>query len=167
MEARDESDTHVHIEADAGAASALVATAHRKPWLPPDVTVDALLSLSLLAQVGMLARLGITSGTSDAFSDSSALFPALPSNIIGCFVMGALCDGRVISTLLLGAGLPTSESKPLDAVGSQPLPLLRSIPAAWAPVILGLRTGFCGSLTSYSSWNQVPQKTLPQSRPCY
>ncbi len=39
--------------------------------------------------------------------------------------------------------------------GGEALPLVGRTPKAWAPLLLGLRTGFCGSLTSFSSWNQA------------
>jgi fluoride ion exporter CrcB/FEX len=136
----------------------------RKPLLPHDVTLDAVLSLSLLAQAGMLARLGVTLGTADAFDSATALMPVLPSNILGCFIMGALCDGKTVASVLRSAGAPAN-GKTMDAVSAEPLPLVPKLTAAWAPLLLGLRTGFCGSLTSYSTWNQVTAKYYIINKP--
>lgn len=131
----------------------------RKPLLPKGTTIDSVLSLSLLAQAGMLVRLGVTLGTADGFDPATALVPVLPSNIIGCFILGALCDGKAVAASLRSAGAP-SDGKTLEAISAEPLPLVPGLSASWAPLLLGLRTGFCGSLTSYSSWNQVPAQLL-------
>jgi fluoride ion exporter CrcB/FEX len=74
----------------------------------------------------------------DTKREGGIIFADLPSNILGCFFMGLLQDGNAL-------GLPIN------------------IPIAWlneghifqsmAILQLGLKTGFCGSLTTFSSWN--------------
>lgn len=80
----------------------------------------------------------IHTGSGD--SPYGAYFPDLPANALGCFLMGLLAAS---STLTLG------DPKPLAA-----------LPAAhpWqaAPELhIGLRTGFCGSLTTLSGWTMA------------
>jgi fluoride ion exporter CrcB/FEX len=73
-------------------------------------------------------------------STPSAIFVDLPANMLGCFIMGLL-----------------QPSRDLNVVGGPPqnLPWLdsrHSLQSA-SVLLLGLRTGFCGSLTTLSSWN--------------
>ncbi|EOD20964.1 hypothetical protein EMIHUDRAFT_450871 [Emiliania huxleyi CCMP1516] len=128
--------------------------------LPPGLA-DNVLALSLCAQVGMLARFAIGLGTSTGwkegrgFNAQSSLFTVLPANIVGCLIMGALADGKAVASLLRAAAPPLDGGRGLEMAGGEALPLVGRTPKAWAPLLLGLRTGFCGSLTSFSSWNQA------------
>lgn len=139
-------------------------------------TISAYLSISLFAICGCLFRifLGILFGTyceepdlyrdswlirngegrGDAINDSSnafcvttsgifdqyggALFIDLPANILGCFFMGFLQSGGVL-------GIPSDTNLAF-------LPFQSKV-QQWAAFHLGLRTGLCGSLTTFSSWN--------------
>ncbi|PNH04967.1 hypothetical protein TSOC_008825 [Tetrabaena socialis] len=128
---------------------------------PP--TWRALLHLCAFAQVGVLFRLSIAKlfagpclarnpqgrcVTAPALSRcSGALFADFPANVVGSFIIGLLSSGSALS-----AALPTADIHP--DVGDHHLSFL---PADWAlqrhgALHLGLRTGLCGSLTTFSSW---------------
>lgn len=66
-----------------------------------------------------------------------ALFVDLPANMLGCFVLGALSSSDAL-------GLPGAQPVAVLGAGS---PLQRAM-----PLQLGLRVGFCGSLTTFASW---------------
>ena len=74
--------------------------------------------------------------TQDAQS-GSALFQDLPSNAIGSFILGVMSSAQVVGAdvvrevAVLGPESPFQRYKALHT---------------------GLRTGFCGSLTTFSSW---------------
>eukprot|EP00967_Tisochrysis_lutea_P144510 scaffold269916_cov32-Tisochrysis_lutea.AAC.2 len=132
----------------------------RMPTPPPHPScischlVHETIAISLFSSSGMLCRLLLGRGTQIAFDGSHGLFGVLPANLIGCFLFGALCDGKALAATLR-SGAPEADAAALDAVSSEPLPIIRGTPTTWSAILLGLRTGFCGSLTSYSSWNQV------------
>jgi fluoride ion exporter CrcB/FEX len=75
-------------------------------------------------------------GTTD--STGGAFFTDLPTNVIGCFLMGLLVsgDGESISVNLPMAALPRNHFF-----------------QNWVVTHVGLRTGFCGALTTFASWN--------------
>lgn len=75
-------------------------------------------------------------GTTDALG--GAMFADMPPNIIGCFIMGLLVTGHpdVVAIHLPMAMLPRHH--PFQA---------------WTMTHLGMRTGFCGALTTFASWN--------------
>jgi len=74
----------------------------------------------------------------EASVEGGIIFADLPANLLGSFIMGFMLSSSALD-------LPTS------------------LPVAWAPadssfqsmdvIHLAIRTGFCGSLTTYSSWN--------------
>lgn len=111
-----------------------------------------LLQLSLFSELGVLTRVyldrlfndGCDSGwglclTSVGGHDKTygAYFTDLPANMLGCFVMGLLSTATVLGLkskkpiALLPASHPWQDNKEL---------------------LVGLRTGFCGSLTTFASW---------------
>eukprot|EP00536_Pseudo-nitzschia_multiseries_P007831 jgi/Psemu1/287390/fgenesh1_pg.189_\ len=71
-------------------------------------------------------------------STGGAFFSDLPTNVIGCFLMGLLVsgDGESIAVNLPVAALGRTNSF-----------------QAWVVTHVGLRTGFCGALTTFASWN--------------
>jgi len=71
-------------------------------------------------------------------SSDGALFIDLPSNMLGSFLMGLLLT-----------------PKNLGLLSNSPIAFLNSKHwfQSWYIVHLGLRTGFCGSLTTFASWN--------------
>ena len=72
-------------------------------------------------------------------SAGGALFVDLPANMLGCFIMGILvkADGHL--------GMPVD--MPVACL-KRTSPLQK-----WTITHLGVRTGFCGSLTTFASWN--------------
>jgi len=86
---------------------------------------------------------GWASCTTDPGITSSAgggLFSDLPANCLGCFLMGLFVNGND-QTL----GLPIHTNLAF-------LPRDNAF-QSWKITHLGMRTGLCGSLTSFSSWN--------------
>jgi fluoride ion exporter CrcB/FEX len=89
----------------------------------------------------------MTNGSgSDASSSSSQqqqqqggiIFADLPANILGCFLMGLLQDGTALD---LAIHIPLAMA-----------PISHMI-QAYDILHLALKTGFCGSLTTFSGWN--------------
>lgn len=77
---------------------------------------------------------GITAST------GGGLFSDLPANCLGCFLMGLLVSGNDVTLRL--------------PVHSNLACLPRNCAfQSWEITHLGMRTGLCGSLTSFSSWN--------------
>lgn len=66
------------------------------------------------------------------------IFADLPANILGCFVMGLLQDGAALD---LAVHMPLAFLAPHHAL------------QAYDILHLALKTGFCGSLTTFSGWN--------------
>lgn len=115
-------------------------------------TATILLQLCLWSELGVLTRIyldrlfndGCDDGwglclTSDktAAKQYGAEFFDLPANMLGCFVMGLLSTGAVL-------GLKSKKS-------------LAVLPASHhfqdeKELQVGLRTGYCGSLTTFASW---------------
>mmetsp|Transcript_23421 Transcript_23421/g.35455 ORF Transcript_23421/g.35455 Transcript_23421/m.35455 type:complete len:564 (-) Transcript_23421:86-1777(-) len=79
---------------------------------------------------GILGR-GFTGG---------AVFLDLPVNALGCFLMG------------LGMSGDRHEHIPIDQMPLACFPR-RSFIQKWSTYHLGFRTGFCGALTTFASWN--------------
>jgi len=75
-------------------------------------------------------------GTTD--STGGAFFLDLPTNVIGCFFMGLLVSGD---------GESLAINVPMGA-----LPRNHFF-QNWVVTHVGLRTGFCGALTTFASWN--------------
>ena len=70
--------------------------------------------------------------------EGGIIFADLPSNILGSFIMGLLQNGDSL-------GLPVN----VQLAFVNPNHVLQAMPI----LHLALRTGFCGSLTTFSSWN--------------
>jgi hypothetical protein len=86
--------------------------------------------------------------TSDGITRSGgALFLDLPANMLGCFIMGALSSS---------SDVPGVKNMPVAIFGSN-----KWLQQAKA-LHLGLRTGLCGSLTTFSSWC-VPGAKFPET----
>ncbi|KAG7374004.1 CrcB-like domain containing protein [Nitzschia inconspicua] len=66
------------------------------------------------------------------------IFADLPANILGCFIMGLLQDGAALD---LAIHVPLAFLAPNHAL------------QAYEILHLALKTGFCGSLTTFSGWN--------------
>jgi fluoride ion exporter CrcB/FEX len=66
------------------------------------------------------------------------IFADLPANLLGSFIMGLLQDG---TSLGLAINMPIAFIKPTNIFQSYDI---------WH---LALKTGFCGSLTTFSAWN--------------
>jgi fluoride ion exporter CrcB/FEX len=70
--------------------------------------------------------------------EGGIVFADLPANLLGCFFMGLMQDG---STLGLAIPVPVAWLSPLADFQSMTL------------IHFAIKTGFCGSLTTFSSWN--------------
>ena len=103
--------------------------------------------LGLFGMLGCLLRIKMevaVNGSSGAVGASdSALFNTLPGNMLGSFFIGALCTARALNRKTTHGYNPLAIF-PRDAEWIQNNP----------PLQLGLRTGFCGALTTFASWNQ-------------
>ncbi|KAL6754990.1 hypothetical protein V8C86DRAFT_271040 [Haematococcus lacustris] len=77
-----------------------------------------------------------------------ALFIDLPANVLGCFLMGLLSPADLLAAVHQEPDLLAAHKAGLT------LPLLPagSPLQGVEPLALGLRTGLCGSLTTYASW---------------
>ena len=116
-------------------------------WREP---FDTLLWLSAGGVTGTLARMGLIElfrcystavhGAACRSLDDGALFLVLAPNMCGCFIAGLLSTPA-------GAGV-ASDGRALAA-----LPVAHRLQTL-ARVHVGLRTGFCGALTTWASWNQ-------------
>ena len=116
-------------------------------------TALVLLQLALWSELGVLTRIYVDRLFNDGCSDGwglcltserstdkhyGAQFYDLPANMLGCFVMGLLSTGSVL-------GL--KHSKKTLAV----LPESHRLQGD-KELQVGLRTGYCGSLTTFASW---------------
>ncbi|CAB9497165.1 expressed unknown protein [Seminavis robusta] len=70
--------------------------------------------------------------------EGGIVFADLPANLLGCFFMGFMQDG---TTLGLAIPVPVAWLSPLSDFQSMTL------------IHFAIKTGFCGSLTTFSSWN--------------
>jgi fluoride ion exporter CrcB/FEX len=65
---------------------------------------DDIIILSLFTQVGIVARLGVSTWFSyfnnGVFSNNSPLFVNLPLNCLSCFIMGMLCSGERLMEII-------------------------------------------------------------------
>lgn len=92
--------------------------------------------------VGWLAAaepLCVTADGQAEFEGSGIVFADLPANLLGSFIMGFFLAGGAL-------GLPTER---LSVAWLRPDSPFQS----WDVLHLAIRTGFCGSLTTFSSWN--------------
>lgn len=107
-----------------------------------------------LAIFGTLARLGLTALTS---YPGSPLEGVIWANFVGCAVMGFLIEDRK-----LFAFAPTSSQSEKAPSSSSPAPSKTTM-----PLYMGLTTGFCGSLTSFSSFQLGAFDALANVSPAY
>ena len=121
-------------------------------WREP---FDSLLWLACGGIVGTLARMALVElfrcystavpGAGGCRSlDEGALFLVLAPNMCGCFIAGLLSTPAA-------AGVASDERYGLHALAALP-PSHRL--QALTRVHIGLRTGLCGALTTWASWNQ-------------
>lgn len=128
---------------------------------------EVLLHLAAWCQLGVLTRyyLGrLLGGACEAWgacvtsnSDTrsgGALFIDAPSNVLGSLFMGLLATSDALKAAFSGGGGGGGSAVVGDCVGSRPLPALpaRSPLQSHAALLVGLRTGYCGSLTTFASW---------------
>jgi len=122
-------------------------------------TVLTVLHLAASAQLAVLARLYIGSALGAACHSNlqptflpcvtspglvargGALFIDLPSNALGSFILGLFSQADALKSNYL-----------TEIAGSVPLLPQRNALQAHTPFLVGVRTGFCGTLTTYASW---------------
>ncbi len=140
-------------------------------WTEP---LDSLLYLATFGVLGTLLRGGLVHlfacystavpGASCRTLDDGALFRSLAPNMLGCFVNGLLatpCGVGVSHDAHSGSGLaclPPSHRLQRCAQCDAYAPPYASSHMCCARLIrlhVGLRVGFCGSLTTWASWNQA------------
>lgn len=77
----------------------------------------------------------------EATQSGGIVFADLPSNMLGCFIIGVLQTSAALKL--------TTHTPPLAFLSTD------SVFQTWDIMILAVRTGFCGSLTTFSSWNSA------------
>ena len=90
--------------------------------------------------VGWIADEAVLCVTRDGQTtqNEGIIFADLPANLLGSFIMGLLQDGAALG---LAVNMPIAFLSPSSAFQSYDI---------WH---LALKTGFCGSLTTFSAWN--------------
>ena len=76
--------------------------------------------------------------TGETSLEGGIIFADLPSNLLGSFIMGLFQDG-----IVLGLAIPMAISFLSPQSSFQTMTILHT----------AIKTGFCGSLTTFSSWN--------------
>ncbi|KAI9785371.1 MAG: hypothetical protein M1839_000390 [Geoglossum umbratile] len=158
-------------------ASAATPLHHPQPTPAkyPLYTLYTLAHLTLFSLLGTLARLGIQALST--YPNAPTAAGVLWANFAGCVVMGFLSEARGLVARAGGeekrdGGSEGSGASAAAAVGdsndnSNPPP-----PGPPTPLTIGLSTGFCGSLTSFSSFardaflalsNTTPPPAAPRS----
>lgn len=131
-----------------------------QPHPPVLSRLHTLLHLAAWCQLGVLLRMQLAALFGAACATSlpayawapcvtsplGPLITDLPANILGCFIMGLLASSDAISIYLGQIKIVASEEAPLAALPR------RSALQAHTALHVGLRTGLCGSLTTFSSW---------------
>jgi len=74
----------------------------------------------------------------DASVEGGIIFADLPANLLGSFIMGLMQPTNVLELPKTMAVAWLGDDNPFQS---------------WSVIHLAIRTGFCGSLTTYSSWN--------------
>lgn len=126
---------------------------------PPKVSklatqIYTLSHLTLFSILGTLARLGLQALVA-SYPGSPVIFPSLWPNFAGSLIMGFLAeDGKLFSN---HNHHHRNNTSPPDEEAPTTVPSLASKKAHTAlkksiPLYIGLATGFCGSLTSFSSF---------------
>jgi len=80
-----------------------------------------------------------------------ALFTDLPANVAGSFFMGLFASTATLAAAYPGSGVGVS-SDPAAALAMLPTRGPLAPLQSHSALHLGLRTGFCGSLTTFASW---------------
>ena len=115
-----------------------------------------MLALNVFGQLGVLIRYALS-------LPSAPFFHTLYANILGSFLMGCLCDGKAAAALFLVQPLATPGDRHSAALLTEaarlreaPLALYIRSPALnrSKALLVGMRTGLCGCMTTLSSWNQ-------------
>jgi len=137
-------------------ASKRAPLVHRVLGSGPLKFYDNLLALAIGGQLGVLLRFYLTAASEGSFT--APLFSALSSNMVGCYWMGLVGDGKAAAQQMRRAE-PDAEGrllKEVEVVKKESLPLVSglAVGGGTASALLGMRTGLCGSLTTFSSWNQ-------------
>ncbi|KAL8651326.1 MAG: hypothetical protein Q9226_004757, partial [Calogaya cf. arnoldii] len=105
--------------------------------------------------LGTLARLGLQALT--FYPGAPVITGVIWANVAGSFIMGFLAEDRKLFMMKDGARTPSASPIPLShSQGNQePAPAPKQVQASvkkTIPLYIGLSTGFCGSLTSFSSF---------------
>lgn len=116
--------------------------------------------LILFSILGTLARLGLSGLT---IYPGSPIGGVIWAQFVGCVLMGFLIEDLRIFTLRPPRNRFTSS----PGSGSGASKELVQRPKATLPLYLGLTTGFCGSLTSFSSFLLVMFELLSNTAPAY
>jgi fluoride exporter len=119
--------------------------------------VYVLSNLIFFSILGTLARLGITA--INTYPGAPVMFGTLWANFAGCLVMGFLLEDRMLFQHDLGVQRTCANSANGDNEGSgTEMAAKASAKKAHGaikktiPLYVGLATGFCGSLTTFSSF---------------
>lgn len=124
-------------------------------FLPFLYTISWLIFFSIL---GTLARLGLSGLTN---YPGSPIGGVIWAQFVGCVLMGFLIEDHRIFTLRPPRNRSSSGS--VSEAGKALTPR----PKAMLPLYLGLTTGFCGSLTSFSSFLLAMFELLSNTAPAY
>lgn len=125
--------------------------------------VRVLSYLIFFSMLGTLARLSLDRLTT--YTDSPISFPVLWSNFTGTFVLGFLLEisqiqvARTGETDREGSETETTDEDDQNAEGPKRLEIRKT------PLYIGLSTGFCGSMTSYSSFARDTLLALTNTLP--
>ena len=102
-----------------------------------------------------VSRLVCVTSTGGTSQHGGALFIDLPANVLGCLIMGYFAPAVAATTGGGGGGGPRDRDDGCSSSDSHAMPCL-SRDHPWqmeGSLHLGVRTGLCGSLTTFSSWN--------------
>jgi len=117
-----------HLTNETAYVTTTAVTSSEKNRIDSKGTLSMYMHISFFAILGCLTRLGtdymMGENVFQVESSSSVLFVSFFSNMLGCFVLGLLTASSL------------SKTGPYGAVAT------------------GISTGLCGSITTYSKWNQ-------------
>ncbi|KAL7274056.1 hypothetical protein RUND412_003057 [Rhizina undulata] len=112
--------------------------------------------LTLFSVMGTLARLGLTGLTTYPGAPIGGLIWA---QFAGCLVMGFLIE----DLRLFGGAFPTKKYQGADGRQTSAVKLEKTS----LPLYIGLATGFCGSVTSFSSFLLIAFNDFSNNAPAY